>query len=308
MKLWILVISTFTVALGADCPGRCIYSLFSSCASDEKETSDSCGFLQTCCAKVIDNSGTTGGSQGECGKAPMDDGFRIVGGVTAKHGQYPWQVQIQRRGSQWCGGILIDDQWVLSAAHCFHRMSSSDFTFVLGQHRTNRNDGTEQTFSASRIINHENYNDNTISNDITLIKLNKKVQLNNYARTACLPSKGESFEGLHCTVSGWGALSESGGGPSTLQAVSVPIMSISKCRTYYYDVDSRNVCAGYEAGGKDACQGDSGGPLVCRKNGEDTKAVGVVSWGHGCARPGKPGVYTNVANFIDWILSTKAKY
>ena len=101
-------------------------------------------------------------------------------------------------------------------------------------------------------------------------------------------------------------MNERGGFPETLQEVAVKVIDRERCRKYsgYEHITSSMICAGYEAGRKDACAGDSGGPLVCRDGPRDKAPwvlYGIVSWGYGCARPGSPGVYTNVPNHVDWI-------
>jgi len=263
-------------------------------------------------AKPTTETGGTGTvTDGSCGKTKYDsyraDG-RIVGGRQAKKGEFPWQVQVQKYGSHWCGGTLLDDQWVLSAAHCFEDTRMSIYQFVLGQHNKFTNEGTEQTFSASKIIRHKNYVNGGVKYDIVLIKLNGRARFNEYVRTACMPSHNENFVGeSNCIVSGWGALREGSGGPTILNAVQKPVISNSVCKQAYYNIYDYNICGGFAQGGKDACQGDSGGPYVCKKAGQPWKIVGVVSWGHGCARPGKYGVYSSVPYFYNWIKETQSR-
>lgn len=126
-----------------------------------------------------------------------------------------------------------------------------------------------------------------------------------FIRGICLPKANEEFEG-NSTVTGWGRTSEGEGRSETLQAAEIPLMTDQVCRKYYgRKIADTMVCAGYEEGGRDSCQGDYGGPL--------TKAfenryilVGVVSWGYGCARPGNPGVYTQVSKYVPCIRSVVA--
>merc|ERR1711979_26863 len=327
----ILVLSVLLAIVAAeDCKGKCRY-WWNGCRDGEKETDALCSVdWRICCEKDdgtdnggTDNGGTDNGdtdnggtdnsgsgtSDGSCGVVKHSrDGWRIVGGFEAKKGQFPWQVQVQNGGSHWCGGALIDEEWVVSAAHCFYQMGNN-FKFVVGQHNIAQKENSEQVFKAAKIINHPQYDDYNIKHDVTLIKLNGKVKLNDYATKVCLPKKGESFTSLSCTVSGWGPLREGGNGPDKLNAVNVPIMTLDACRQQYgkSSIFGTNVCAGYSSGGKDACQGDSGGPLACKKNNEAWKLTGVVSWGEGCARKGKAGVYTDVASYIDWINKTMGK-
>jgi len=300
----------------AKCKGGC----YQSCISSEyHDTNGYCSAGYKCCVqKTVTNKPTSGPivtngpvvTDGKCGKTKFDFGYnpRIVGGRQAKKGEFPWQVQIQRNGGHYCGGTVLDNQWVLTAAHCMGG-PSSQYKFVVGQHDKYANEGTEQIFSASKIIVHENYGNGNMRYDIALIKLNGKVQFNDYARTACMPSHNENFVGeTNCIVSGWGALKEGSGGPRILNAVSKPVISNTVCKQAYSGIYDSNICGGFAAGGKDACQGDSGGPYVCKKAGQPWKIVGVVSWGHGCARPGKYGVYASVPFFYNWIKSNQAKY
>lgn len=119
----------------------------------------------------------------------------------------------------------------------------------------------------------------------------------------CLPKPNTDYTvGENATVSGWGVMTEGEGTISNvLNAVEVPIVSYEECKEAYGQrVNRDHVCAGLKQGGKDSCQGDSGGPLV-RRRGSQSELVGIVSFGYGCAQAGSPGVYTKVANYIDWI-------
>merc|ERR1711979_1206 len=306
--------------------GTCKGGCYNYCLSSEfHDTNGYCSAGYKCCVKNTatnpptnpptdkpTNPPTNGPVviDGTCGKTKFDVGrsdWRIVGGRQAKKGEFPWQVQVQRYNGHWCGGTLLDDQWVLSAAHCFGG-SSSQYKFVLGQHDKQSNEGTEQVFSASKIIIHEGYGGGNMRYDVALIKLNGKAKFNEYVRTACMPSHNEGFVGeTNCIVSGWGALREGGAGPRILNAVQKPVISNAVCKQAYGNIYDSNVCGGFAAGGKDACQGDSGGPYVCKKAGQPWKIVGVVSWGHGCARPGKYGVYASVPYFYNWIKTNQSR-
>ena len=153
---------------------------------------------------------------------------------------------------------------------------------------------------ASQIIYHENYNSGTIDNDIAVIKLATALTLGSTnAKAVGLPSQGsDPTSGTNVLITGWGSLREGSSSlPSALQAVTVPIVARATCNSNYDGGITNNMfCAGVAAGGKDACQGDSGGPVVV-----NNQLVGAVSWGYGCARPGYPGVYTRVGNYISWM-------
>ena len=167
---------------------------------------------------------------------------------------------------------------------------------MAGEHHLNSNDGTEQEIVLSKIIQHENYNPFTISNDISLLQMSKSLHFNSIVQPIALQTEKEYIG--NCIVSGWGTLTEGGSSSNVLQYVNVPTVTDAHCREDYGEsqIDDSMICAGKSEGGKDACQGDSGGPLAC-----DNKLTGIVSWGYGCARPHYPGVYTEVAYFVDWV-------
>lgn len=127
-------------------------------------------------------------------------------------------------------------------------------------------------------------------------------------KPACLPNDNINFSaGKMCTVTGFGALSESGPQSEKLMKANVPLIDSNDCLNRYgYQITPRMICAGYAQGGIDSCQGDSGGPLVCSERGK-FYLTGVVSYGQGCARPGKPGVYADVKALLPWIQQNIAR-
>ena len=148
-----------------------------------------------------------------------------------------------------------------------------------------------------KIIQHEDYNYVRITNDIALLQLDRPLTWSDYVQPVVLPEPGQDTEG-DCVVTGWGSLHEGGISPETLHKVTIPTVTDEECRRAYSidEIKDANLCCGVPQGGKDSCQGDSGGPLYC--NGYQ---AGIVSWGYGCGYPGKPGVYTELSYFIDWI-------
>ncbi|KAK6185666.1 hypothetical protein SNE40_007847 [Patella caerulea] len=307
----LLVLATGTHAV-TDCEtslhGTC-HSSFHSCTSGQKMSLSHCGFLQTCCYNEH-SQGTqaplTGG--GQCGHPLVTSANRIIGGNSALAGEYPWQVSLRYQGQHVCGGTLIDHQWVLTAAHCIEDSSVRDWTVAVGV------TDIDSVYSSHihKVVYmkaHNSYDDDTLSHDIALMRLGKSVDTSGkYVRTACLPGSTDDFNNVVCTVSGWGSTKDKGPGSRYLKHVSVPVIKNSLCSYYLGDVVfDHNVCAGINAGGRDACEGDSGGPLVCQKGGS-WKIVGIVSWGYGCGEKNTPGVYTRVSSFLDWIKQVQQKY
>uniref|UniRef100_A0A8C6XNS2 Peptidase S1 domain-containing protein n=1 Tax=Naja naja TaxID=35670 RepID=A0A8C6XNS2_NAJNA len=241
--------------------------------------------------------------------APLneDEDDKIVGGYTCRRNSVPYQVSLNI-GYHICGGSLIHDQWVLSAAHCFKswpqgwdsKIPAMGFTtWLLGG---GGHEGDEQIIRAEKIIVHPSYNSWLLDHDIMLIKLVKPAELSKSVAPITL-GYGCPAVGTYCLVSGWGnTLSEGVNYPDFLQCLYAPILSDEECKAAYPGQISENmVCVGYLEGGKDSCQGDSGGPVAC-----DGFLQGIVSWGVGCALPGYPGVYTKVCKYVDWIHETIA--
>ncbi|KAG9471494.1 hypothetical protein GDO78_014538 [Eleutherodactylus coqui] len=228
---------------------------------------------------------------------PYNDDDKIVGGYTCELNSAPYQVSLNA-GYHFCGGSLINDQWVVSAAHCY----KSRIEVRLGEHNIEVLEGTEQFISAEKIIRHPKYNSYLLDNDIMLIKLSQPALLNARIQSISLPTHCD-VAGTQCLISGWGNTLSSGVNyPDLLQCLDAPILSDQDCKdSYPGQITDNMICVGFLEGGKDSCQGDAGGPLVC--NGE---LQGIISWGFGCAQSGKPGVYTQVCNYVPWIKDTIA--
>ncbi|XP_063231359.1 trypsin-1-like [Bacillus rossius redtenbacheri] len=228
---------------------------------------------------------------------------RIVGGVLAELGEFPWQASIRASQTHLCGGAIIGEQWILSAAHCFILKTAADLSVVVGTIYLNNLGSYIQTTQVSKLVVNSKFNWKVSSyhNDIALLQLKTKLVFSTYVNKISLPQSNYTASG-NGVVSGWGATTEAGNLSSVLYWVEVPIMTRAICVDYYGDeVQDGMMCAGYDSGGKDSCQGDSGGPLVCDKK---TVLCGIVSAGDGCARPEQPGIYSDVAYFVDWITST----
>lgn len=240
-------------------------------------------------------------SKGFCGSRPNT---RIVGGTPAGRGDWPWQAQIRgRHGWSYCGGTLIDPQWVVTATHCVEDETDSKVFVRMGAHRRDKVYGTEQDFEVVKLVMHPEYhNPKSYANDIALLQLDRPAILNRYVNLACLPERvAEPADGDKCWTTGWGKLHETGFMSNRLMQVSVPVTSQERCKKAYPGlIDESMMCAGRDKGGIDTCQGDSGGPLVCETGGR-YYLQGVVSWGEGCGDKNKFGVYARVKYQLDWI-------
>ncbi|CAL8340297.1 unnamed protein product [Gadus morhua 'NCC'] len=236
---------------------------------------------------------------GAAAAAPMED--KIVGGYQCEAHSQAHQVSLNL-GYHYCGGSLINDGWIISAAHCWQNPYSQ--IAILGENHIWQYEGTEQYMSVDAIYWHQSYDYRTLDYDIMLMRLTQPAMLNQYVKPVALPTACP-VAGDQCVVSGWGNIySDSVFNPFYLQCLELPILSAEDCSNSYPGmITERMVCAGFLEGGKDSCQGDSGGPLVC--NGE---LQGIVSWGQGCAQPNFPGVYTKVCTLMPWINEILTNY
>uniref|UniRef100_UPI00398E4B37 transmembrane protease serine 9 n=1 Tax=Pristiophorus japonicus TaxID=55135 RepID=UPI00398E4B37 len=234
---------------------------------------------------------------------------RIVGGSQAAVGEWPWQVSLRISGvGHDCGATVVSSTWLLSAAHCFaYFRDPVSWEAMLGT--INRNDQSSTTVKRKfkRIIVHPFFNPSILDYDVALVELTRPVSFSKSIQPVCLPSPTHVFHtGKNCTITGWGALSEHNASlPITLQKATVQIVNQSECTKLYSDpVTPQMICAGYINGQVDSCQGDSGGPMVCEESPGKWFLAGIVSWGEGCGRPNKPGIYTRVTTIQDWAQHT----
>ncbi|KAK9694496.1 Trypsin [Popillia japonica] len=236
----------------------------------------------------------------------LPDG-RIIGGHPVDIEDYPYQVSVQILSCHYCGGAIISDRYILSAAHCYSGWKALLPYTVRAGSRYRYEGG--QVVSVMKISTHPNYNKTApTDSDISILRIapsltfgsgvapislaeqNQAFADGTWAAPISLPEQNQAFaDGTWAVVSGWGYVNEDGSILNQLQAVWVPIVDNTRCESLYkvlnQKVTKSMVCAGYINGGKDACKGDSGGPLVA--NG---LLFGIVSWGVGCAAPRAPGV------------------
>ncbi|XP_071539174.1 uncharacterized protein [Panulirus ornatus] len=256
--------------------------------------------------------GGGGGGGGEqpssgCGINPKKSLFnRIVGGKPADPKDWPWMAALLlKSGSkQYCGGTLITDRHILTAAHCLKPFKAEEILIRLGEYNFDvATDNSHSDFNVVDLRMHEGYNSDTQENDIAILKMDKPATFSEFIWPVCLPPADTSYVGRDGYVTGWGTIYYGGPVSTVLQEVTVPVWSREDCSAAYPNkVFPGMMCAGSRTGGKDSCQGDSGGPYQVQDfRSRRWFVAGVVSWGIQCARPENPGVYTEVSLYIDWI-------
>ncbi|XP_051026110.1 transmembrane protease serine 11D-like, partial [Acomys russatus] len=241
----------------------------------------------------------------ECGARPdliTLSEERVIGGIQAETGDWPWQVSLQLDYVHHCGGVLISNSWVLTAAHCFRSYSQpQQWTATFGVSTIR----PMLRLKIRAILAHTNYSPITRDNDIAVVQLDRPVTFSRNIHRVCLPAATQSIiPGSVAYVTGWGSLTYGGNTVAALQQGQVRIISSDECNEpagYSGSVLPGMLCAGLPSGAVDACQGDSGGPLVQEDSRRLWFVVGIVSWGYQCGLPNKPGVYTRVTAYRDWI-------
>ncbi|XP_074785523.1 transmembrane protease serine 12 [Athene noctua] len=252
-----------------------------------------------------------------CGQRPLLSSIsasRVLGGHDAQVGAWPWSVSLQihqagRKFAHVCGGVLVNENSVLSAGHCLIGRKDPYFwravlgvhnLWKLGEHAAKRN--------IRRITVHPEFQTETFENDIALFELHSAVRYSDYIQPICLPPT-HLYRYLdnetECFISGWGRTAEKGKTSPVLKEAQVEIIPSSICNgsdAYGGVVNDNMICAGSRSGGTDTCQGDSGGPLACYHSSTNTYyLIGIASFGVGCGRSRFPGIYVRLSQYRGWI-------
>jgi len=243
-----------------------------------------------------------------CGQ-PAIQGQRVIAGVTATRGSWPWQILMKFRGRPGCGGSIVGPRHVVTAAHCVARRTQYPhyFSVVVGEHDRYNREGSEAEYQVEKVIMHQSYQrPSPLNNDIAVFKLAKPIQFNRYVSPVCLPDQDVPV-GTECYITGWGKVRHPGSMTRVLQQAKMPVVSKQVCHAKNYrniriPVTDAMVCSG-DGGStrKSGCHGDSGGPFVCHLNGR-WELHGAVSHGSSrCDSTSSYSVYARVAYFKKWI-------
>ncbi|XP_050959723.1 granzyme G-like [Labeo rohita] len=221
----------------------------------------------------------------------------IVNGKEAKPHSRPYMVSIQEKNKHICGGFIISDRFVMTAAHCRNKV----LTVVLGAHNLQNKKENPVRIKVESYYSHPQYTSEFFHNDILLLRLEKNAQLNNKIKLISIPAKEGDIEADSvCSIAGWGLLETNGSQSNHLMETNVKVMNNKECERKWGEEEfsaSLMMCV-YGEGG--SCDGDSGGPLVCGNT-----AVGVTSFGDPeiCNSPDLPEVYTKISAYLPWIKS-----
>ncbi len=196
----------------------------------------------------------------------LEDDGKIVGGDEVSPHKYPWVIGLWRKngGRPFCGGSLITNAWVLTAAHCVYSKNIKKLRIVVGDHNTQTHDSGEQVKEICRKVVHHSYTSN-VNDDIALLELCKPVKFSHTIQPIGLATKKVNlwkYGPPEVTVAGWGTTKEGGSLSRILKEVTVPVVRSKTCNKRYHFIKKGHICAGnYSKGGRDSCQGDSGGAL-----------------------------------------------
>ncbi|KAM0734718.1 Clotting factor G beta subunit [Formica fusca] len=244
----------------------------------------------------------------ECGKRNVfSSSSRIIGGQEVSENEYPWMAGIisVNRSRVICGASIINDRYVLTAAHCIvYGFNKDDLKVTVGAHDSCKWDAKSTIFSVENIFPHPNYDSQTHFADIMLVKLIMRISFNKFVRPICLSKPGfdvvSRFGGQSASALGWG-FSETDtlfNKKCGLRIVDLTLFKKSECPT---DISSL-ICAGYKTSPRGTCGGDSGGPLQILNDNNKYILIGITSNGVLCANVNYPDFFTDVARMVPWIL------
>ncbi|XP_017876530.2 transmembrane protease serine 11A isoform X2 [Ceratina calcarata] len=230
---------------------------------------------------------------------------RIIGGKPSIPGSWPWQVAVLNRYREaFCGGTLVSPRWVLTAAHCIRKR----LYVRIGEHDLTVQEGNELELRVDSITVHPEYDANIVDNDVAMLRLPVTLTMSPSRGIACLPAPNQPLPAKQlCTIIGWGKSRVTDNfGTDVLHEARIPIVSLEACRDVYVDyaITDNMFCAGYLRGRMDSCAGDSGGPLLCqdpKKPNRPWTIFGITSFGEGCGKRGKFGIYAKLSNYVLWI-------
>ncbi|XP_024407051.2 granzyme B-like [Desmodus rotundus] len=228
---------------------------------------------------------------------PDAEAGEIIGGHEAKPHSHPYMAYLNIQDEKkMCGGVLVQKNFVLTAAHCNGRL----INVTLGAHNIQKQEKTQQVIQVKRTIPHPDYNAKNFSNDIMLLQLEKNIKPTKTVKPLCLPrGEGRLWPGQNCTVAGWGKVAPQGRSSDTLQEVELTVQKDTVCEKLFNHYYNRTIqlCVGNPVEKKASFQGDSGGPLMCHN-----RIQGIVSYGfrNGTA----PRIFTKISSFLPWIKKT----
>ncbi|XP_058799503.1 chymotrypsin-2-like [Phymastichus coffea] len=226
---------------------------------------------------------------------------RIIGGKNAPDGKYPYIVSLRRiPNDHFCGGSIINNRWILTAAHCVEGRAHKSLKVVAGTNLIHG--GKEQVYESEYIVSHKSWNTPAFSNDLGLVRVSKDIQFNDKVQPVKLPTEDFNKVGHPVVMSGWGTTKLGGTVPNNLQEIILKLFDQNQCNKEMSGLINRGHICTYTKAGEGICHGDSGSPLVV-----DGTQIGIASFVEPCA-VGKPDVFARVFTFLDWIATEQAKF
>ncbi|XP_025989868.2 clotting factor G beta subunit [Solenopsis invicta] len=256
-----------------------------------------------------------------CGRSERIEATRIVGGQNAAPREFPWLVSITRKGGHFCGGAILNDKFILTAGHCLcvgtNKIPVKQLRVTLGEHNLRAPEiPAARHESITNAVLHPGHMCGKYVDDIALLELARPISWSESVKPACLPvATGKpgysAFGGVDAIIAGWGWLGEDRSKnkrADVVQKVEVQVVTNDICNEWYASqkksvkINTTQMCAGFEEGGKDSCWADSGGPLMVGSHpAGPLMVIGVVSNGIGCGRVRLPGIYARVSDYVSWI-------